>query len=207
MSVGIQRLREDPETVRRGAIAKGEDAGLVDRAIALDVERREAQGKADALRATAARRIGDLTGLSTAVQIGRKEDRRDAGTTGAPATRPAAHAAMRKAISRANRAGTMRAHSGESRAMGRTAPEAPTRAATLAIISANVRRRALDALAESPPASLARNQAHERADDRTCDLAAAPERDRAAQGRANRAGLNLHAERLNSCGLSAARCR
>jgi len=51
MSVGIQRLREDAETVRRGAIAKGEDPTLVDRAIALDVERRDAQGKADALRA------------------------------------------------------------------------------------------------------------------------------------------------------------
>lgn len=51
MSVGIQRLREDAETVRRGAIAKGEDPALVDRAIALDVERRDAQGKADALRA------------------------------------------------------------------------------------------------------------------------------------------------------------
>ena len=49
--------------------------------------RKSGDGKnAGAPRATIARRIGDLTGLSTAAQIGRKEDSRDAGTTGAPAT-------------------------------------------------------------------------------------------------------------------------
>jgi seryl-tRNA synthetase len=50
VSVGLQRLREDARTVREGAVKKGEDATLVDRAIALDVARREAQGQADQLR-------------------------------------------------------------------------------------------------------------------------------------------------------------
>lgn len=50
MSVGLQRLREDAQTVRDGAVKKGEDPTLVDRAIALDVARREAQGQADQLR-------------------------------------------------------------------------------------------------------------------------------------------------------------
>lgn len=50
MSVGLQRLREDAATVREGAVKKGEDPSLVDRAIALDISRREAQGQADQLR-------------------------------------------------------------------------------------------------------------------------------------------------------------
>lgn len=50
MSVGLQRLREDAQTVRDGAVRKGEDPTLVDRAIALDMARREAQGQADQLR-------------------------------------------------------------------------------------------------------------------------------------------------------------
>ncbi|MFN8621740.1 MAG: serine--tRNA ligase [Chloroflexota bacterium] len=50
MSVGLQRLREDAQTVRDGAVKKGEDPTLVDRAIALDVQRREVQGQADSLR-------------------------------------------------------------------------------------------------------------------------------------------------------------
>src|SRR5688572_14308103 len=51
MSVGVQRLRDDAETVRRGAIDKGEDASLVDRALELDAERRRLQAEADGLRA------------------------------------------------------------------------------------------------------------------------------------------------------------
>jgi seryl-tRNA synthetase len=50
MSVGLQRIREDAATVREGAVRKGEDPTLVDRAIDLDARRREAQGQADALR-------------------------------------------------------------------------------------------------------------------------------------------------------------
>ena len=34
MSVGLQRLRDDAETIRNGAIAKREDPALVDQALA-----------------------------------------------------------------------------------------------------------------------------------------------------------------------------
>ncbi len=51
MSVGLVRLRDDAATVRHGAIAKGEDPGRVDEALALDRQRREALGEADGLRA------------------------------------------------------------------------------------------------------------------------------------------------------------
>ncbi|HEU5204420.1 MAG TPA: serine--tRNA ligase [Candidatus Limnocylindrales bacterium] len=51
MSVGLARLREEPDVIRKGAIDKGEDASLVDRALALDVERRRVQSDADGLRA------------------------------------------------------------------------------------------------------------------------------------------------------------
>jgi seryl-tRNA synthetase len=51
MSVGLQRLRDDAEAIRKGAIDKGEDAKIVDAARALDVERRRVQADADGLRA------------------------------------------------------------------------------------------------------------------------------------------------------------
>ncbi|HEX2756465.1 MAG TPA: serine--tRNA ligase [Candidatus Limnocylindrales bacterium] len=51
MSVGLQRLREDAETVRRGAIDKGEDPATVDRALELDARRRTLLGEGDALKA------------------------------------------------------------------------------------------------------------------------------------------------------------
>ena len=51
MSVGIQRLREDADTVRRGALDKGQDAADIDLAIELDARRRNVSGEADALRA------------------------------------------------------------------------------------------------------------------------------------------------------------
>ena len=41
MSVGLARLREEPDIIRKGAIDKGEDASLVDKALALDEERRK----------------------------------------------------------------------------------------------------------------------------------------------------------------------
>jgi seryl-tRNA synthetase len=50
MSVGLQRLRDDPDAIRQGAIDKGEDASLVDRALQLDAERRRVQAEADGLR-------------------------------------------------------------------------------------------------------------------------------------------------------------
>jgi seryl-tRNA synthetase len=51
MSVGIQRLREDTDAVRAGALAKGQDAQAVDQAVAIDAARRLALGEADGLRA------------------------------------------------------------------------------------------------------------------------------------------------------------
>src|SRR3954451_23797548 len=51
MSVGVQRLREEPDRIRQGAIDKREDPGLVDRAIAVDVERRRLQAEVDTDRA------------------------------------------------------------------------------------------------------------------------------------------------------------
>ena len=51
MSVGLQRLRDDAETIRNGAIAKREDPALVDQALAADEERRRLLGDVDGLRA------------------------------------------------------------------------------------------------------------------------------------------------------------
>ena len=51
MSVGLQRLREDADTIRNGAAAKGEDPSLVDRALELDEERRRLLGEVDGMRA------------------------------------------------------------------------------------------------------------------------------------------------------------
>jgi seryl-tRNA synthetase len=62
MSVGLQRLREEPDAIRKGAIDKGEDPALVDAALTADARRRELQGEADGLRAernTASRQIGE----------------------------------------------------------------------------------------------------------------------------------------------------
>ena len=39
MSVGLQRLREEPDAIRKGAIDKGEDPALVDAALAADARR------------------------------------------------------------------------------------------------------------------------------------------------------------------------
>jgi seryl-tRNA synthetase len=50
MSVGLQRLREDPDAIRKGAVDKGEDPSLIDAALAADARRRELQGEADGLR-------------------------------------------------------------------------------------------------------------------------------------------------------------
>jgi len=51
MSVGLQRLREEPDAIRQGATDKGEDSGLVDAALKMDAERRRVQADADTLRA------------------------------------------------------------------------------------------------------------------------------------------------------------
>jgi seryl-tRNA synthetase len=51
MSVGLARLREEPDRIRQGAIDKGEDPSAVDAALALDAHRRELLGESDALKA------------------------------------------------------------------------------------------------------------------------------------------------------------
>ena len=51
MSVGLQRLREDADAIRRGAVDKGEDPAIVDRALELDTRRRTLRGEGDALKA------------------------------------------------------------------------------------------------------------------------------------------------------------
>jgi len=62
MSVGLQRLREEPDVIRRGAVDKGEDPSFVDAALALDERRRALLGEGDTLKAernAASKRIGD----------------------------------------------------------------------------------------------------------------------------------------------------
>ena len=62
MSVGLQRLRDEPDVIRDGAVRKGEDPALVDRALELDAERRRLLGESEALKAernAASKRIGE----------------------------------------------------------------------------------------------------------------------------------------------------
>ena len=62
MSVGLQRLRDEPDVIRQGAIDKGEDPALVDRALELDVERRRLLAESETLKAernAASKRIGE----------------------------------------------------------------------------------------------------------------------------------------------------
>jgi len=51
VSVGIQRLRDDSDTIRRGARDKGHDSALVDQALAVDEQRRALLGQIDTWRA------------------------------------------------------------------------------------------------------------------------------------------------------------
>ncbi|MBA2756861.1 MAG: hypothetical protein H0U37_05400, partial [Chloroflexi bacterium] len=62
MSVGLQRLRDDPDRIRQGALDKGEDPALIDRALELDGERRRLLAESEGLKAernTASRRVGE----------------------------------------------------------------------------------------------------------------------------------------------------
>jgi seryl-tRNA synthetase len=62
MSVGLQRLREEPDVIRDGAVRKREDPALVDRALELDAERRRLLAETEALKAernAASKRIGE----------------------------------------------------------------------------------------------------------------------------------------------------
>jgi seryl-tRNA synthetase len=62
MSVGLQRLRDDPDVIRKGAVDKGEDPSIVERALELDARRRQLLGESEALKAernAASKRIGE----------------------------------------------------------------------------------------------------------------------------------------------------
>ena len=62
MSVGLQRLREDTDAIRKGAIDKGEDPSVIDRALELDTRRRALLGEGDSLKAernAASKQIGE----------------------------------------------------------------------------------------------------------------------------------------------------
>jgi seryl-tRNA synthetase len=62
MSVGLQRLRDEPEAIRRGAEVKGDDPALVDRALEADAERRRLLAETEALKAernAASKEIGE----------------------------------------------------------------------------------------------------------------------------------------------------
>ena len=62
MSVGLQRVREDPDGLRQGARDKGEDPAIVDRAVELDERRRILVAEGDALKAernAGSKRIGE----------------------------------------------------------------------------------------------------------------------------------------------------
>jgi seryl-tRNA synthetase len=62
MTVGLQRLRDESDVIRQGAIDKGEDPSIVDRALELDAERRTLLGETEALKAernAASKRIGE----------------------------------------------------------------------------------------------------------------------------------------------------
>jgi seryl-tRNA synthetase len=51
MSVGVQRLREEPDRIRKGAIDKREDPTIVDRALEVDAARRRLQAESDSRKA------------------------------------------------------------------------------------------------------------------------------------------------------------
>jgi seryl-tRNA synthetase len=62
MSVGVQRLREEPHRIRQGAIDKREDPAIVDRALEADATRRRLQSESDHLKAernAASKRVGE----------------------------------------------------------------------------------------------------------------------------------------------------
>jgi seryl-tRNA synthetase len=62
MSVGLQRLRDEPDLLRKGAADKGEDPSVVDRGLALDERRRTLVAEGDALKAernAGSKRIGE----------------------------------------------------------------------------------------------------------------------------------------------------
>ena len=71
MSVGLPRLREEPDVIRKGAIDKGEDPALVDRALDLDTERRRLLAETESLKA---RRNDASKQIGAAIQNGARPD-------------------------------------------------------------------------------------------------------------------------------------
>src|ERR1035437_634982 len=62
MSIGLARLREEPDRIRQGAIDKGEDPSIVDAALALEGKRRGLLGESGLLKAernAASKQIGE----------------------------------------------------------------------------------------------------------------------------------------------------
>jgi seryl-tRNA synthetase len=62
MSIGLARLREEPDRIRQGAIDKGEDPSIVDAALALEGKRRQLLSESDGLKAernAASKKIGE----------------------------------------------------------------------------------------------------------------------------------------------------
>jgi seryl-tRNA synthetase len=84
MSVGLQRLRDDPATIRDGAVRKGEDPAFVDRALELDGERRRLLGEAEGLKAernAASKAIGEAIRAGAAPEGPEVADLRAASTS------------------------------------------------------------------------------------------------------------------------------
>ena len=71
MSVGLPRLRDEPDVIRKGAVDKGEDPALVDRALDLDAERRRLLAETEALKA---RRNDASKQIGAAIQNGASPD-------------------------------------------------------------------------------------------------------------------------------------
>ncbi len=84
MSVGLQRLRDDPDTIREGAVRKGEDPALVDRAIESDAERRRLLAETESFKAdrnAVSRQIGEAIKAGAAPDGPEVADLRAASTT------------------------------------------------------------------------------------------------------------------------------
>ena len=87
MSIGLARLREEPDRIRQGAIDKGEDPTVVDQALELEGRRRTLLGESDRLKAernAASKKIGEAIragAAATSPQVAElKRASTDAGT-------------------------------------------------------------------------------------------------------------------------------
>ncbi len=83
MSVGLQRLRDEPDAIRHGATVKGEDPALVDRALEFDADRRRLLAESETLKAernAASKRIGEAIKAGAAANGPEVADLRAAST-------------------------------------------------------------------------------------------------------------------------------